>query len=270
MSRTPNREAPAATPGTPVDPAPWSGTLQFRRYREPFFPEFFARATAAIGLNGSQALIDLGCGTGRIALGLAPHTWRLVGVDAELPMLEQARREAARRDIAIELVHSPIEDFDAGGERFECATLGNVHWWLEPEKTHRLLDRLLGESGKVFICTALPLYDAQTTPWLSVFLDLRRRANPFDYGRTRLSAEEFMQGSPFVAEVNVVHAAAAHVPVEHLVRRALGYHPTSPQALGEQTGQFAEQLRRALQPYADRQGRLLDKCYNAGVVFRRR
>lgn len=266
MSRAPVHQATAAA----GEGDPWSGTLPYRRYREPFFAEFFVRAATALGLTGKEALIDLGCGSGRIAFGFAPHVGSLLGVDAELPMLEQARREAARRDVPIELVHSPIEDFDAPEQRFDCATLGNVHWWLDPGKTHRVLDRLLGERGKVFLCVALPLYDAQTTPWLSAFRELRRQANPFDYSRTQLRPEQFMQGSAFEAEVSVAHAAAAHVPVEHLVRRALGYHPTSPQALGEQTGSFAERLRRTLQPFADRQGRLLDKCYNAGVVFRRR
>ena len=250
--------------------APWSGTLPFRRFREPFFPEFFQRAAAAIGLTGEESLIDLGCGTGRVAFGFSPYTRRLVGVDAESPMLERGREEAARQGIAVRFVHSPIEHFEAGETSFDCATLGNIHWWLDRAQTHRVLDNVLGNAGKVFICVALPLYDEQTTPWLSTFLELRRQSNPFDYGRTRLQPEEFMRGSAFEAEAAVSYAAASRLPVEHMVRRAFGYHPTSPLSLGKGVDRFADDLRRALEPFADADGMLPDKCYNAGLVFRRR
>ena len=265
------RSAHPPTDEAPPQPhAPWSGTLPFRQYCEPFYPEFFQKAAATLGLNGTELLLDLGCGTGRIALGFAPYVRTLVGVDTELPMLERAGREAARQAIPIRLIHASVEKFHFDEFKFDCATLGNIHWWLDREQTHQVLNHLLSETGKVFICTALPLYDEDTTPWLTEFLAVRRRWNNFDYTPTALQPEAFMQGSSFDLESKVLHTAAARVPVDHLVKRALGYHPTSPDVLGDRVSAFADEIRTSLRPFADSQGLMIDKCYNMGTIFRRR
>jgi SAM-dependent methyltransferase len=257
-----------------IDPAkphaPWSGTLPFRQYREPFYPEFFEKAAAALGLTGTESLIDLGCGTGRVAFGFASYVKTLVGVDAEMPMLERAGREAKRLGLPIELIHSDTESFKHDGPMFDIATLGNIHWWLDRKQTHHVLDSILSEHGKVFICTALPLYDGDTTRWLTEFLAVRKKWSNFDYTPTAMQPEAFMQDSGFEIETKLVHAVVAEKPIEDIVKRALGYHPTSPDVLRDKLTLFTEALRKKLQPFADSDGCLIDKCYNAGVVLRRK
>jgi SAM-dependent methyltransferase len=51
----------------------------------------------ALGLDEGATLVDLGAGTGALALAAAPVCRRVVAVDVSAPMLAVVRREAARR-----------------------------------------------------------------------------------------------------------------------------------------------------------------------------
>lgn len=59
---------------------------------DPISPELVAWAEAYPG--PPNRAIDLGCGSGRHAVYLAQHGWKVVGVDFAAPAVEQARRRA--------------------------------------------------------------------------------------------------------------------------------------------------------------------------------
>lgn len=80
----------------------WDKTLfagSARYYREGRFPYPAALATAfreELSLAGSGRLLDVGSGTGEIALFLAPLYEEVVGLDADEDMIAEAREEARR------------------------------------------------------------------------------------------------------------------------------------------------------------------------------
>ncbi len=45
----------------------------YARFRSGYPPAFFDHLVDRFGLDGTQTVLDLGCGTGQIALQLAPH-----------------------------------------------------------------------------------------------------------------------------------------------------------------------------------------------------
>src|SRR5918992_5124156 len=81
----------------------WDKTLfagSARYYREGRLPYPAELATAfqeELRLDGSGRLLDVGCGTGQIALVLAPLYAEVVGLDADEDMIAEAREEALRR-----------------------------------------------------------------------------------------------------------------------------------------------------------------------------
>jgi SAM-dependent methyltransferase len=60
------------------------------------------------------AVLELGCGTGRLTLPLAREGFEVVGLDASAPMLAAARRKAAREGLAPILLPGDMRDFDLG------------------------------------------------------------------------------------------------------------------------------------------------------------
>src|SRR3954453_23990861 len=77
----------------------------------PAYPTLLARRVAnLIGLNGTQAVLDLGTGPGFLALDYHPFAPRVRAVDPEPEMLLVARRNAAQAGKDIEFIQGRSND----------------------------------------------------------------------------------------------------------------------------------------------------------------
>src|SRR3954465_13143502 len=63
-----------------------------------------------------DTVLDLGCGTGRVALHLARRGRVVTGVDREPELLATLRWRAEQRDLAVETVCADARDLDLGAE----------------------------------------------------------------------------------------------------------------------------------------------------------
>jgi SAM-dependent methyltransferase len=87
-------------------------------------------------LAGDGPVLDLGCGTGRVALDLAEHGVPVVGLDTDEVLLEELRRRASK--LPVETVRADVRDFDLG-RRFPVV--------LAPMQTVQLLGGPAGRAG---------------------------------------------------------------------------------------------------------------------------
>jgi len=58
-----------------------------------------------------EPILELACGTGRIAIPIAEKGYRVTGLDVSGPMLSQARRKAAAKGVNVEWVEADCRDF---------------------------------------------------------------------------------------------------------------------------------------------------------------
>ncbi len=73
----------------------FSGTAAYyQRGRLPYAPGLAQTLADVLRLDGRGRLIDVGCGPGTLALGLAPFFSEVVGVDPDSGMIAEARRQA--------------------------------------------------------------------------------------------------------------------------------------------------------------------------------
>jgi ubiquinone/menaquinone biosynthesis C-methylase UbiE len=91
-------EAPTH-PIVPDHPAEaFAGTAEaYARFRVPYPQLLIDHLRTRAGITGEGRLLDLACGTGQVALALAPHFSEVWALDREAEMLEVGRREAAAR-----------------------------------------------------------------------------------------------------------------------------------------------------------------------------
>jgi SAM-dependent methyltransferase len=153
---------------------------------------------AAMAGAPSASILELGCGTGRLALPLAAAGHAVTGIDNAPAMLAVARRKAARSGTHARLVQGDIRDF-AIGARFGLITfphnsIGHLHTLaellaclhcvhdhlrddgrfvidmfnplprmlcVEPD-AHGLIGRCTGETGESIEVTETSLYDDAT------------------------------------------------------------------------------------------------------------
>lgn len=70
----------------------------------------------ALGLNDTSSLVDLGAGTGTLALAAAPFCRRVVAVDVSAPMLARLERAAAGSGLTnLEVVHAGFLTYEHTG-----------------------------------------------------------------------------------------------------------------------------------------------------------
>ena len=96
---------------------------QYERYR-PTYPEALLDDLAT--LRPAQVL-DVGCGTGKIAVGLAGRGLSVHGVELDPRMAEVARGHG----ISVEV--GAFEAWDDAGRRFDLITCGAAWHWIDPE-----------------------------------------------------------------------------------------------------------------------------------------
>jgi SAM-dependent methyltransferase len=90
----------------------WENAQTVRRRDVAFWRRLAAAAAGRV--------LELGCGTGRIAIPIAKDGVRLTGIDRSEPMLDRARRRAARADLArhLRLVRGDIRHLPFRDRRF--------------------------------------------------------------------------------------------------------------------------------------------------------
>ncbi len=241
----------------------------YQRYRQPYPPEFFGRVAAALGLDRSQALIDLGCGPGLLALGLAPYVRRVTGVDPEPAMLAAAREAAAAAAVPLELISSRTEDLPAGVGSFDVVTIGRALHWMTPAPTLAVLDRTVRPRGFIVVCGASTA-EGPENPWLAAYEDFRHRVSPEkDRRRYWIEAAGFFEGSAFSLRENVSVRTRQTISVEVLIGRLFSMSNTSPELLGAGADGAASKLRSLLAPYAGPDGRIEEVVEARGAILTR-
>jgi SAM-dependent methyltransferase len=240
----------------------------YARYREPYPLKFFRKVAEQIALRGHEALLDVGCGPGLLAIGFAPFVGSCTGLDPEAGMIKAAKAAAVEAGVALSLIHGRIEEFPAT-QTYDVITIGRALHWLERGATLMVLKRVLAPgSGRLLICRA---YSTETpeTAWVEPYQDVRRAwaAGP-DEKHYRIDGKEWFADSCFrpLGETSVTERR--QVTISSLIGRALSRSNTSPQILGEGQTRFEAEIAATLQPLA-KDGVLLEQIVAQATIFGR-
>ncbi|MFE2848080.1 class I SAM-dependent methyltransferase [Streptomyces scopuliridis] len=117
----------------------WDDTLflgsapYYRRGRLPYAPGLAELLTEVLRLDGRGRLLDVGCGPGILALGLAHLFAEVVGVDPDGGMIVEAGQRADEAGVARKArwVQVRAEELPAGLGTFTVATFGQSFHWMD-------------------------------------------------------------------------------------------------------------------------------------------
>ena len=102
------------------------------------------------GLGESSRVLDLGCGTGQIAIPLAGHVGEVVGMDPNEQMLQKAEKCAESAGIEnVEWVVGSDADLSDDLGSFQLATMGRSFHWMNQQRTLDRLHAMLEPGGGV-------------------------------------------------------------------------------------------------------------------------
>jgi SAM-dependent methyltransferase len=186
------------------------------------------------GVRAADSVIDLGCGTGRLAVHLIPwlRGGRYLGIDISRTMLREAARRTAglENGCAVEWKHQRTSRFEVPDASADVICAFSVFTHMEAEDTYRYLRdslRVVRPGGKlIFSCLPLSLEFARTIFLEQAALDLVER-----WGGVRnvVTTEESMEAFASMAGWKVLRWYRGDQPSVVVPGRA------EPQALGQST-----------------------------------
>ncbi len=227
----------------------------YARYRAGYPPELYTYLAERCGLDGTQRVLDLGTGSGTLALGLAARVRDVVAVDPEPGMLDEARRLARERGI------TNIDWRQGDSTQLEGMGLGDVHLavmgqsfhWTDRTQVLVAMDRMVAPGGAVVIVGGPPPGAVGPPPWTQIAAEIRarylgaeRRAGSGTYSHPTETHQQVLNRSPFSRLEIVSWDHTLTRTRDDVVGLQLSYSYSSPAQLGRSRAAFERDLRAAL------------------------
>jgi SAM-dependent methyltransferase len=116
--------------------------------RLPYPPAVADAFTETFGLDGTQRVLDVGCGPGSLTLLLAPRVAFAVGVDADAGMIAAATAAANRTGVSnVEWRRMRAEELPADLGSFALVTFAQSFHWFEQAAVASVLRGMLDPGG---------------------------------------------------------------------------------------------------------------------------
>jgi len=253
----------------------------YARGRPPYAPDLAAVLVAALDLDGSGRLLDVGCGPGTVALLLADHFAEVVGVDPDAGMLAEAENAAAVAGVInTSWVCARAEELPLAPGTFRLATFAQSFHWMDQARVAATIHALLEPNGAlVHISDAKdgplnPVALPEPSPPYDAIRDLTRRyLGPIQragqgllrYGSQSGESEVLRQAHFDLAHRIVIPAYEPLVrSTDDVVAWVYSLSGSAPHLFGDRLPAFDRDLRQIL-AVASKSGRFADQPQDTEV-----
>ncbi len=140
----------------------------------PPYPSALVDALSTLASASGPRIVDIGAGTGHVALPLAARGFQVVAVEPSRAMLERLRATAKARDLTFRTEHAPAEALPLGDASIDLAIIADALHFLDRERTALELKRVLRAGGALAVVTC----ELSDTPFMCGLVELMREAAP--------------------------------------------------------------------------------------------
>ena len=244
------------------------GTVAFYdRYRLAYPQRLIDRVISLAGLKPGDAVLDLGCGTGMLAIAFARAGMVVTAMDPEPEMLAAAQVCAESAGVAITASLGGSNDLTPQMGPFRLAVMGRSFHWMDRPATLGMLDRIVTHDGGVAL-----FHDAHPpvaeNDWFKLLCDVQARyRQPRGSGGHR-RYEPFLFASAFRQLDGLSVTIRQPLDADDIVGRAFSMAACSPQQLGNAQAAFAAELLSALRDLSP-DGKFTEVAELVAVLARR-
>ena len=221
----------------------------YERYRLGYPDRLLRRVAAEAGLKPGDSVLDLGTGTGMLAIPFARMGMAVTAMDPEPAMLAAATTGAG--DLAIDFRLGGSADLTPGMGPFKLVAMGRSFHWMDRAATLEMLDKIVAPGGGVAL-----FHDAhppvEENRWFKTLYDVARKfgrdenehVKERDGGHRRY--EPYLFASAFTELDWLSVTIRQSLTVDDIIGRAFSMSTCSPDRLGARREGFAELLGAAL------------------------
>jgi ubiquinone/menaquinone biosynthesis C-methylase UbiE len=200
-------------------------------------------------------VLDLGSGTGQIALPISAHVAEVVAIDPEPAMLELGRAAAERdsRENITWRLASAADLTPADFGTFDLVCIGAAFHWMDRDATLATLDTMINHGGGLVIASSGAPSDIRPQPWQTAidrvriaWLGAGRRAGSGTYTHPTERHEQILERSPFAHFETATWDWTVGRDLDSTVGLQFSYSYCAPVYFGEDQPQFEADLRAAL------------------------
>lgn len=227
-------------------------THYYARYR-PRYPEVMLHDLVAVTVAGrGDLLLDLGCGTGEVAIPLSAYFDRVVAADMDAEMVALARAKAAEQGIStIEWLVARAESLPFTDGDYDLVTAGSSFHWMDRAYLVGQIHRALITGGALGLIGGGSSPWKGTSPWHGIAVDVikrwlgeKRRAGSGTFAVNKVH-EDFLVPAGFRIETRDYRAE--HVwTIDAIVGFLYSTSFAGPGVLGSDRAAFERDLRAEL------------------------
>lgn len=231
----------------------------YARFRRGYPDQVLDSVREFFELTPDDRALDLGCGTGQLAVPLASRVGSVIGMDPEPDMLRLARQAAARRGIgnATWLLGGdtdiPALGTLLGRGSLATAVIGQaLHWMRHEELFRRLLPLFRPRGGVAVAANGTPLW-LQDSEWsmalrahLERYFDTELKASCGTGAQDRLRYAHALEDAGFEGVHETVVSYTDELTLDQVVGGVFSAVPAEQLPAPRERPSFARDLRRAL------------------------
>lgn len=185
----------------------FKGTSQYySKFRLGYPDKFFAHLINKFSLDGNGRLLDLGCGTGQIAIPLSSSFKDVVAIDASSDMIKEAKISSAKVGATnIKYVTTESEKLPSLNiGTFDMVIIGNAFHHFDRQNVLNFLDKIINSNGVIIIVGSGETLQNNKTEWKKIMKPIIKKyvgkkqqvKNALD-NKALLGDEEILASSPF-------------------------------------------------------------------------
>ncbi len=173
----------------------------YSRYRKGYPKPFFDYLIKTFKLDNNSRILDLGTGTGQIAIPLASIVGEVVAIDPEIEMIKEGKRVANSMNIKnIKWMQLRAEDTSNNFGMFDVVTIGAAFHWMDREVVLKKVYDITKNKGGVIIVSEINNNENWKVVRKNViekYLGKKRRAGKSFYEKGDDKFEDRLMYSPF-------------------------------------------------------------------------
>lgn len=233
----------------------FKGTAQYyARYRRPYPKAIFKLLVDKFALDGTGRLLDLGSGTGRLAMPLSQYFEEVVAVEPDPEMVHEGKQQAEKAGITnIMWIQKTAEGFTDQPQSFRLVTFGTALHWMNKDAVLKKVYSLLIPNGGLAVIEGGKTLWRSERQWqkeilkvVQKYLGKERRAGKGTFQKDERPYEDVIAQAHFS---NIQHhevTESEKLSIDFIIGNLYSTSFASKELLGEKAQAFEQELQTAL------------------------